>query len=164
MAAAQDRQKENSNRHRRANTHVFKVGCQALLYANNLPISAVSAVDSTKLRPRFIGPFTSIGVHGHAYMLDLPSAMATHPAFYVGLLKPYYPAAETNTSVSDPPSTDGGHSPSLPAVPPSQEPGLGRSAQQDPLGGTRRDPPRFPSASSVFESNQGARTRSASPP
>ncbi|KAE8991094.1 hypothetical protein PF005_g19235 [Phytophthora fragariae] len=50
------------------------------------------AVGSTKLRPRFVGPFTVIGVHGHAYTLDLPSSMATHPTFYVGLLKPYWPA------------------------------------------------------------------------
>ncbi|GMF56287.1 unnamed protein product [Phytophthora fragariaefolia] len=31
-------------------------------------------------------------VHGHAYTLDLPSSMATHPTFYVGFLKPYRPA------------------------------------------------------------------------
>ncbi|GMF51335.1 unnamed protein product [Phytophthora fragariaefolia] len=58
MAAAQDRQRENSDRHGRANTQVFQVGDQVLLNAKNLPIAAVSAVGSTKLRPRFIGPFT----------------------------------------------------------------------------------------------------------
>ncbi|GMF29445.1 unnamed protein product [Phytophthora fragariaefolia] len=127
MAAAQDRQKENSDRHRRVNTQVFQVGDQVLLNAKTLPIAAVSAVDSTKLRPRFIGPFTVIGVHGHAYTLDLPSAMATHPTFYVGLLKPYHPAAAIDPSGYTPPSIDEGLSPSLPAVPPSQEPGLGGS-------------------------------------
>ncbi|GMF51678.1 unnamed protein product [Phytophthora fragariaefolia] len=74
MAAAHDRQKVNSDRHGRANTQVFQVGGQVLLNDKYLPISAVSAVGSTKLRPRFIGPFTVIGVHGHAYTLDLPSA------------------------------------------------------------------------------------------
>ncbi|GMF44521.1 unnamed protein product [Phytophthora fragariaefolia] len=86
MAAAQDRQKENSDRHGRANTRVFQLGDQVLLNAKNLPIAAVSAVGSTKLRPRFIGPFTAIGVHGHAYTLVLPSAMATHPTSMLGCL------------------------------------------------------------------------------
>ncbi|KAE8902055.1 hypothetical protein PF003_g14177 [Phytophthora fragariae] len=91
MAAAQDTQKEHSDRQGRKNTLVFKLGDQVLLNAKNLPTQAVSAVGSTKLRPRFVGPFTVIGVHGHAYTLDLPSSMATHPTFYVGLLKPYRP-------------------------------------------------------------------------
>ncbi|KAE9198507.1 hypothetical protein PF005_g16115 [Phytophthora fragariae] len=92
MAAAQDTQKEQIDRQGRKNTHVFKLGDQILLNAKNLPTQGVSAVGSTKLRPRFVGPFTVIGVHGHAYTLDLPSSMATHPTFYVGLLKPYRPA------------------------------------------------------------------------
>ncbi|GMF38738.1 unnamed protein product [Phytophthora fragariaefolia] len=103
MAAAQDRRKENSDRHGRANTQVFQVGDQVLLNAKNLSIAAVSAVGSTKPRPRFIGPFTVIGVHGHEYTLDLPSAMATHPTFYVGLLKPYHPAAAIDPSGAAPP-------------------------------------------------------------
>ncbi|GMF54740.1 unnamed protein product [Phytophthora fragariaefolia] len=100
MAAAQDIQKENSDRHGRANTQVFQVGDQVLLNAMNMSIAAVSTVGSTKLRPRFIGPFTVIGVHGHAYTLDLPSAMATHPTFCVGPLKPYQPAAVIDPSGS----------------------------------------------------------------
>ncbi|GMF41711.1 unnamed protein product [Phytophthora fragariaefolia] len=143
MAAAQDRQKENSDRHGRANTQVFQVGDQVLLNTKNLPIAAVSAVGSTKLRPRSIGPFTVIGVHGHAYTLDLPSAMVTHPTIYVGLLKAYHPAAAIDPSGSAPPSIDEGHSPSLPAAPLSQVPGLGRIAQSGPLGGARRGPPRY---------------------
>ncbi|KAE8955540.1 hypothetical protein PR001_g32058, partial [Phytophthora rubi] len=75
MAAAQDTQKEHSDRQGRKNTLVFKLGDQVLLNAKNLPTQAVSAVGSTKLRPRFVGPFTVIGVHGHAYTLDLPSSM-----------------------------------------------------------------------------------------
>ncbi|GMF46185.1 unnamed protein product [Phytophthora fragariaefolia] len=135
MAVAHDRQKENSDRYGRANTQVFQVGDQVLLNAKNLPIAVVSEVGSTKLRRRFIGPFTVIGVHGYAYTLDLPSAMATHPTFYVGLLKPYHPAAAIDPSGSALPSIDEGHSPPLPAAPPSQEPALGRIAQRDPLGG-----------------------------
>ncbi|GMF49000.1 unnamed protein product [Phytophthora fragariaefolia] len=138
MAAAQDRQKENSDRHGRADSHVFQVGDQVLLNAKNLPIPAVSTVGSTKLRPRFIGPFTVIGVHGHAYTLDLASAMATHPTFYVGLLKPYHPVAAIDPSVL--------------------------TRRQDPLGGARRGPPRPRPVSRASESNRGARTRSAAPP
>ncbi|KAE9056109.1 hypothetical protein PF002_g31848 [Phytophthora fragariae] len=92
MAAAQDTQKEHSDRQGRKNTLVFKFGDQVLLNAKNLPTPEVSAVGSTKLRTRFVGPFMVFGVHGHAYTLDLPSSMATHPTFYVGLLKPYRPA------------------------------------------------------------------------
>ncbi|GMF40025.1 unnamed protein product [Phytophthora fragariaefolia] len=164
MAAAQDRQKENSDRHGRANTQVFQVGDQVLLNAKNLPIAAVFAVGSTKLRPRFIGPFTVIGVHGHAYTLDLPSAMATHPTFYVGLLKPYHSAAAIDPSGSAPPSIDEGHSPSLPAAPPSHEPGLGRIAQHGPLGGARRGPPKYRHASRASGSSRDARTRNVAPP
>ncbi|GMF42876.1 unnamed protein product [Phytophthora fragariaefolia] len=164
MAAAHDRHKENSDRHGRANTHVFEVGDQVLLDTKNLPISAASAVGNTKLRHRFIGPFTVIGIHGHGYTLDLSSAMATHPAFYVGLFKPYYPAAVTDPVGSDLPSTDEGHSPPLPAVPPSQEQRLGRSAQRDPLGGARRDLPRSRPVSRASESTRDIRTRNAAPP
>ena len=78
MASTQDLQKENSDRHGRGNMHAFQIGDLVLLNAKNLPTQAVSAVDSTKLRPRFIGPFTVIGVHGNSYTLDLPSAVATH--------------------------------------------------------------------------------------
>ncbi|KAE8879747.1 hypothetical protein PF003_g36244 [Phytophthora fragariae] len=78
MTAAQDTQKEQRDRQGRKNTQVFKLGDQVLLNTKNIPTQAVSAVGSTKLRPRFVGPFTVIGVHGHAYTLDLPSSMATH--------------------------------------------------------------------------------------
>ncbi|KAE9313411.1 hypothetical protein PF008_g19737 [Phytophthora fragariae] len=81
MAAGQDTQKEQSDRQGRKNPQVFKLGDQVLLIAKNLPTQAVSAAGSTKLRPRFVGPFTVIVVHGHAYTLDLPSSMATHPTF-----------------------------------------------------------------------------------
>ena len=68
---------------------MFKIGDLVLLNTRNLPIHAVSAVRSTKLRPCFVGPFMVIGLHGNAYTLNFPSAMATHPTFYVGILKAY---------------------------------------------------------------------------
>ncbi|GMF42268.1 unnamed protein product [Phytophthora fragariaefolia] len=90
--------------------------------------------------------------------------MATHPTFYVGLLKPYHPAVAIDPSGSAPPSIDEEHLPSLPAAPPSQEPGLGRIAQQDPLGGARRGPPRYRHASRASRSSRDGRTRNVAPP
>ncbi|KAE9010328.1 hypothetical protein PR001_g15120 [Phytophthora rubi] len=84
IAAAHGTQKQPSDRQGHKNTRLFKLRDQVLLNAKNLPTQAVSAVGSTKLRPRFVGPFTVIGVHGHAYTMDLSSSMATHPMFYVG--------------------------------------------------------------------------------
>jgi hypothetical protein len=60
-----------------------------LLNAKHLPTHAVSAVFKTKLRPRFVGPFTVVAKKGLAYTLNLPKKMRTHPVSYVGLLKPY---------------------------------------------------------------------------
>ncbi|KAE9069693.1 hypothetical protein PF006_g29519 [Phytophthora fragariae] len=126
MASAQDTQKEQSDRQGRKNAHVFAMGDQVLLNANNLPTQAVSAVGSTKLRPRFVGPFTIIGVHDHAFTLDMPSSMATHPTFYVGLPKPYRPAGAIEPEVpTESPNTVGRCSPS------SEQP-LPREAGQEP--------------------------------
>uniref|UniRef100_M4C4R2 Tf2-1-like SH3-like domain-containing protein n=1 Tax=Hyaloperonospora arabidopsidis (strain Emoy2) TaxID=559515 RepID=M4C4R2_HYAAE len=101
MAAAQDLQKENSDRHWRRNTQVFKIGDLVLLNARNLPIHAVLAVGSTKLRLRFVDPFMVICVHGNAYTLNFPSAMATHPTFYVGMIKVYLdPSAGVETDAT----------------------------------------------------------------
>ncbi|KAL4114536.1 hypothetical protein PRIC2_014470 [Phytophthora ramorum] len=137
MAAAQDTQKEHSDRQGRKNTHVFKLGDQVLLNAKNLPIQAVTAVGSTKLRPRFVGPFTVIGVHGNAYTLDLPSAMATHPTFYVGLLKPYRPAEADDSERPTSSNTAEGRSPSSASS--QLGVGLEQPAVQRPSKGS--DPP-----------------------
>ena len=50
-----------------------------LLNAKKLSIHVVLAVESTKPFPRFVRPFTVIGVHGNAYALNLPSAIKAHP-------------------------------------------------------------------------------------
>ncbi|KAE8901559.1 hypothetical protein PF003_g14372 [Phytophthora fragariae] len=133
MASAQDTQKEQSDHQGRTNTQVFEVGDQVLLNAKNLPTQAVSAVGSTKLRPCFVGPFTVIGVHGHAYTLDLPSSMATHPTFYVGLFKPYRPtgAVEPGEPTASQ-NTAGRHSPSSGrALPREAGQELGQSQEPD---------------------------------
>ncbi|GMF57383.1 unnamed protein product [Phytophthora fragariaefolia] len=163
MAAAQDAQKEQSDRHGRKN---FQLGDQVLLNAKNLPTPAVSAVGSTKLRPRFVGPFTVIGVHDHAYTLDLPSSMATHPTFYVGLLKPYRPAgaAEPEGSTASP-STVGRRPPSPERTVP-REPGQERESarQLEPLCGVRLASPSVPPGHTDYGSRQGAYPSLGAPP
>ncbi|GMG15180.1 unnamed protein product [Phytophthora fragariaefolia] len=158
MAAAQDTQKEQSGRQWHKNTQGFKRGDQVLLNAKNLPTQSVSAVSSTKLRPRFVGPFTVIGVHGHAYTLDLPSSMATYPTFYVGLLKPYRPAgaAEPEGSTASP-STDGRRPPSPERTIP-REPGQERESERqlEPLRGVRLASPSGPPGHTDSESRRGA--------
>ena len=76
--------------------NVIKVGDQVLLNAKNIPTSVVSAVFKTKLRPRFIGPFTVTSKKGLAYRLNLPRKLRTQPVFYVGLLKPYQDPSHVN--------------------------------------------------------------------
>ncbi|GMF14761.1 unnamed protein product [Phytophthora fragariaefolia] len=162
MAAAQATQKEQRDRQGRKNTQGFQLGDQVLLNAKNLPTQAVSAVGSTKLRPRFVGPFTVIGVHGHAYTLDLPSSMATHPTFYVGLLKPYRPVgtAEHVGSTASP-STDGRRPPSPERTVP-RKPGQERESEREserqlePLCGVRFASPSGPPGHTDSGSRRGA--------
>ncbi|KAE8963735.1 hypothetical protein PR001_g29279, partial [Phytophthora rubi] len=167
MAAAQDTQKEQSDRQGRKNTQVFKLGDQVLLNAKNLPTQAVSAVGSTKLRPRFVGPFTVIGVHGHAYTLDLPSSMATHPTFYVGLLKPYRPAgaAEPEEPTASQ-NTAERHSPSSERDLP-REAGQAQEPEPDqehePLRGEPLAPPSNPTGRTDHGTRRGASPGSGTP-
>ena len=53
----------------------YKVGDQVLPNTKNLPTNVVSAVVKTKLRQRFIGPFTVVAKKGLAYTLSLPRKM-----------------------------------------------------------------------------------------
>ena len=96
MADSQDQQKQQADAKNRGCIETYKVGDQVLLNAKNLPTKVVSAVFKTKLRPRFIGPFTVIAKKGLAYTLNLPRKLRTHPVFYVGLLKPYRDPSQVN--------------------------------------------------------------------
>ncbi|POM64919.1 Pol protein, partial [Phytophthora palmivora] len=89
IAASVDRQKLNADSVGRGNTNEFEKGSLVLLATQNLPTHATSAFGTSKLAPRFIGPFTVFERHGNAYTLDLPSNMRLHPTFYVGRLKLY---------------------------------------------------------------------------
>ncbi|KAE8965761.1 hypothetical protein PR002_g28586 [Phytophthora rubi] len=145
MAAAQDTQKEQSD------------------HQGHPSYSGVSAVGSTKLRPRFVGPFTVIGVHGHAYTLDLPSSMATHPTFYVGLLKPYRPAGAVEPEEpTGSQSTAGRRSPSSERALP-REAGQEQEHEHEPLRGVPLGPPCYPHGHTGCESSQGAAQSSDAP-
>ena len=89
MAESLDKQKEQADANGRGCIDCYEVGDQVLLNAKNLPTKLVSAVFKTKLRPRFVGPFTVVAKKGLAYTLNLPHKLRTDPVFYVGLLKPY---------------------------------------------------------------------------
>ncbi|GMF46155.1 unnamed protein product [Phytophthora fragariaefolia] len=97
-------------------------------------------------------------LHGHAYTLDLPSPMATHPTFYVGLLKPYRPvgAAEPEGSTASP-STVARRPPSPERTVP-REPGQEREPdrQLEPLRGVRFASPSVPPGHTDYGSRRGA--------
>ena len=102
MADSQDRQKEQADAKGRSCIESYEVGDQVLLNAKNIPTKVVSAVFKTKLRPRFIGPFTVVAKKGLAYTLNLPRKLRTHPVFYVGLLKPYRDPSHVNVEALAP--------------------------------------------------------------
>ena len=89
MAEAQDLQKEQADKNGRKNVSVFTEGQYVLVSTKNIANAAVSSLGSSKLLPRFLGPFKVLKRAGTAYTLDLPSWIKIHPTFYVGLLKEY---------------------------------------------------------------------------
>ena len=80
MAGSQDKQKEQADAKGRSCIESYEVGDQVLLNAKNLPTNVVSAVFKTKLRPRFIGPFTVVAKKGLAYTLNPPRKIAHTPS------------------------------------------------------------------------------------
>ena len=63
-----------------------------LLSTKNLRLPAFS---SSKLRPRYVGPFKVIAVRGTAATLQLPPEMKIHPTFHSSLLKPDLGASDS---------------------------------------------------------------------
>ena len=103
IANAVDRQKRNADKHGRANDLSFKVNDLVLLSTVNLPKRVVTNVGSSKLLPKFIGPFRVLHRRGNAYTIELPRKMRTHPTFYVGRLRPYHQFAVSIANESDHP-------------------------------------------------------------
>ncbi|KAF1314301.1 Pol protein, partial [Globisporangium splendens] len=100
IAKAQDLQKEQADKSGRKNKQVYKINDLVLLSTANLPEHAVSNLGSSKLLPRFIGPFKVVKCNGDAYTLDIPTRMRLHPTFYVGRLKPYLPSGSADPTRS----------------------------------------------------------------
>ena len=109
IAYAVDRQKRNADKNGRANVHSFVEGDLVLLSTVNLPRHVVTNVGSSKLLPKYIGPFRVLRRQGNAYTIEMPRRMHTHPTFYVGRLRPYchYETSysdENSPHVQEPPS------------------------------------------------------------
>jgi len=90
IAEAIAKQKANADKISRANLNVFKLNDLVLLSTRSLPADAVTQSGSSKLLPKYIGPFKVIRKCGNSYTLDIPRRMKTHPTFYVGRLRPYH--------------------------------------------------------------------------
>jgi hypothetical protein len=113
MAEAQDSQKEQADKRGRRNTLEFKEGDHVLVSTKNMADDAISTLGSSKLLPRYLGPFKVLKRNGLAYTLDLPSWIRIHPTFYVGLLKAYHRSDEANANANangdvDTPEPEGG--------------------------------------------------------
>uniref|UniRef100_A0AAV1T2R8 Chromo domain-containing protein n=1 Tax=Peronospora matthiolae TaxID=2874970 RepID=A0AAV1T2R8_9STRA len=90
IADALYRQKRNADKHERANFLSFDEGDLVLLSTVNLPKYAVTNMGSSKLLPRYIGPFCVLRRVCNACTIELPRRMNTHPTFYVGDRRPCY--------------------------------------------------------------------------
>jgi hypothetical protein len=85
MSIAQDRYKENADRHR-AQSPTYSVGDRVWLSTSNIS----SARPCPKLSSRKIGPFPIKRVLGPVTVeLDLPPSMKIHPVFHVSLVSPH---------------------------------------------------------------------------
>ena len=100
LAEATARQKTNADKKGRANLSEFKLGDEVLLSTKNLPKHAVTCSGSSKLLPKYIGPFTVTASRGVTCTLKLPARMRTHPTFYVGRLRPYYGLSHPDADAS----------------------------------------------------------------
>lgn len=71
-------------------TPVYHPGDKVWLYTRDLRLR----LQSKKLSPHYIGPFTiQRQINKVTYLLTLPAQYHVHPAFYVSLLKPFFPSA-----------------------------------------------------------------------
>ena len=88
IAEAQERQAYYANQHRRE--EVFEEGEMVLLSTANITTEVDARRPSSKLSPRFIGPYRIVKmVSPTACMLELPATMKIHPVFHVSLLRKY---------------------------------------------------------------------------
>jgi hypothetical protein len=73
---------------------VFDVGDRVYLSTKHLDRKHSGLPNSTKLVPKWIGPYTVVRkVHNHAYELNIQAGNKLHTVFNTGSLKPYKDAA-----------------------------------------------------------------------
>ena len=89
ILAAQDRQADNANRHRRSET--FEEGDKVMLSTAHLqPLSEIQR-PKKKFQFKYIGPYTiQTVISSTAYRLRLLHNLRIHPVFYISLLKRYH--------------------------------------------------------------------------
>jgi len=88
VAEVVNRQKERADRSRDMEEHA--IGDHVLLSAQNTALPAASSLGTTKLLPRFIGPFRIVDRLGNACTVGRHTIVPTHP-FCVERLKRYAP-------------------------------------------------------------------------
>ena len=126
-----DRQKRNADKNGRANVLSFMINDLVLLSTINLLGHAVTSVGSSKLLPKYIGPFRMLHCKGNAYTFELPRRMRAHPTFYIGRLRPYHPYEascenEYNQRAQESPIDSCNHGPNTEVGPSSKRVGLRR--------------------------------------
>jgi hypothetical protein len=93
MKAAQERQARYADQHRR--DEEYQVGEKVWLSSTNVTTEAEKARPTTKLGPRFLGPFLiTEKVSPVSYRLRLPAAMRVHDVFHVSALKQHHESPE----------------------------------------------------------------------
>ncbi|ETK76545.1 hypothetical protein L915_17045 [Phytophthora nicotianae] len=143
IATAVDRQKEYADRCGRKNREVFVVDDRVLLSTAGIQPTAVTNLGTSKLAPRFIGPFKVTKVLGDAYTLQLPTAIRLQPTFYVGRPRRYHPADVPSGSPDHVHGAPVHVPPTVDAAPP------GRAPAAPSPGGVDAPPPLPPSGRTV---------------
>ena len=93
ILAAQDRQAENANRHRRSET--FQEGDKVMLSTAHLQPPSEKQRPLKKLQSKYIGPYTIQAVISPtAYRLQLSHTLCIYPVFHISLLRKYQKTIE----------------------------------------------------------------------
>jgi hypothetical protein len=105
LQSAVAKQKQYADQHR--TDYEFKVGDLVMLSTENLRLKIPES--STKLQPRWVGPFPIIAnISPVVYRLKLPPTLKIFSTFHISRLTPYHSTEEfpqRTTTVQPPPQT-----------------------------------------------------------